>query len=175
MVAALGKLMRVGLSGSNDLISVTKEMDFIQNYLYMHKIRYGEIFQFSVEYPEEISDYKIIKFLLQPIVENAVIHGLNGYEGAGIISVTAEKNEDMLCFAVRDNGCGMSSGEKEALTDRLSTSNTRLTNHIGLKNIYDRIKLFYGERGQLLIESKKGEGTCVQVMIPAMLGNDYTN
>lgn len=165
MVKALGDLMRASIGGE-DFVTVEEEIRNINNYLTIQKFRYGEKVTVKFEIDPDIRKIKIPKLILQPIVENAIVHGIEKKVGNGGIVITGKKLGEKIQFQVEDDGIGM----EEELAATILTDNDRFTpeghTHIGLKNVDRRIRMYYGEENPVSITSKPGEGTVVTICIP---------
>lgn len=165
MVKALGDLMRASIGGE-DFISVEEEIRNINNYLTIQKFRYGDKISIDFDIDPEIHQYRIPKLILQPIVENAIVHGIERKVGNGAIHITGKNLPSKIQLMVQDDGIGM----EEALVKDILSDVPRHTDgghtHIGLKNVDRRIRMYYGEDNPLIITSKPGEGTSVILYIP---------
>ena len=165
MVKALGDLMRASISGE-DFITVEEEIRNINNYLTIQKFRYGEKVKVDFEIDPEIRKIKIPKLILQPVVENAIVHGIEKKVGNGSILITGKKLAGKIQLRVEDDGIGME--EEQAST--ILTNNDQIISeghtHIGLQNVDRRIRMYYGEENPVTITSKPGEGTSVTICIP---------
>lgn len=171
MVKALGDLMRASISGE-DFISLKEEIKNIENYLTIQKFRYGEKIQAEMNIKPEIADIKIPKLILQPIVENAIVHGIEKKIGNGKISIEGFIEDHSVILRVKDDGVGMDEKlSSEILSENKPHSSDNHT-HIGLKNVDKRIKMYYGENFGVKIQSRKGSGTCVSINLP--LDNAYS-
>lgn len=165
MVKALGDLMRASISGE-DFITVEEEIRNIDNYLTIQKFRYGEKVEVRFEIDPSILEFKIPKLILQPIVENAIVHGIEKKVGNGGIVVTGKNLAQIIQLRVEDDGIGM----EEELVAAILTDDDQFKpeghTHIGLKNADRRIRMYYGEENPITISSKPGEGTSVTISIP---------
>lgn len=168
-IKLLGKSMRYVLENTGtSLVSLKKEIDYMQTYLQIQKIRFGERINYCITLPDKLDadDYMLLPLLLQPIVENAIIHGLEQVE-EGLVSIAVEEPvEDILEITISDNGCGMSAQEVETLQIRMAQKTLDRTGNIGLCNINQRIRLYYGEAYGMKIYSSPGEGTRIVVKLP---------
>ena len=171
MVTTLSDFFRTTLSKGRDYISVREEEAHIRSYLQIQQFRYRDILEYSIDIPEELYEYPILKLTLQPLVENALYHGIKNKRGLGHIRVSGEKQEGSLIFRVWDDGRGMESdrlekvrrligGEEEV--DRSDPSG------FGLFNVAQRLRLNYGAQYGISLESVYGEWTEVTVVIPAV-------
>lgn len=165
MVKALGDLMRSSIGGE-DFVTVEEEIRNIDNYLTIQKFRYGEKVKVDFLIDPAILPIKIPKLILQPIVENAIVHGIEGKVGNGGIVITGKNLTDRIELRVEDDGVGM----EEDLVAIILTNNDEFKQeghtHIGLKNVVRRIRMYYGDETPFNITSKPGEGTAVTICIP---------
>ena len=166
MVKALGDLMRASISG-DDFITVREEIENVENYLTIQKFRYGDRFEASLQINEEIERIVIPKLILQPIVENAIVHGLEEKEGSGRIEINGRLEDGQVVITICDNGIGMSEDKAAAvLADSDAEARQDGHTHIGLVNVDRRIKLYYGREYGIAITSSPGEGTTVRAVFP---------
>jgi two-component system sensor histidine kinase YesM len=172
MVSALGKLLRYTIDKAGRLISLQEEIDFVQSYVRIQQVRYGGKLQVFYDIDDEVQDCRIPKLIMQPLVENAVYHGIDGQEEGGTIWISALRFADELLITVRDNGKGMSEEEIDALNEEISKLPSYQSlqrndeDELGLNNIYQRILLIYGEGGSLTVEGSLGQGLAVTITIP---------
>lgn len=169
-IKMLGKSMRYVLENTTTAFTtLAKELDYIETYLAIQKLRFHERINYSLKVPPsmDLNEYQIMPLLLQPIVENAILHGLEEVERNGKIIIHIHEQEDTLLIHIFDNGCGMTPAEIQNMTDNIYHHSKASSKSIGLYNIYQRICLCYGSAYGLQIKSKKGYGTLITVMIPA--------
>ncbi|MGI6255973.1 MAG: sensor histidine kinase [Acutalibacter sp.] len=170
--ALFGKTMRYVLENTGTFqTTLDKELDYVKNYLAIQKLRFDDKVNYFVEIPPgfQPSQYQILPLLLQPIVENAVSHGVKESPRKGIIRITLEPQEEIrrLVIRIEDNGVGIPQEEMDQLRRHIEGKDGEVvTSSIGLFNIYQRIKLFYGEDFGFSLESKEGEGTCATLLLP---------
>lgn len=162
MVMALAKFFRMSLSGGRESITVEEELQQVENYLIIQQLRFYNTFTYEISCEDEIKRAITPKLVLQPLVENAIVHGLGTLGESGVITVKAQKRDNMLLFEVRDNGCGI---PPEKLEHILETS-PKSRNGFGLKNVHERIRLGCGPEYGLTLESEPDEGTTVWVKLP---------
>lgn len=162
MVLALSKYFRLSLSGAREFITVEDELQQVEEYLMIQKMRFGEAFSYQIDCEEEVRRAKTPKIVLQPIVENAIVHGVGTMGEGGKILIAARRREDDLELSVRDNGCGI---QPEMLAHILETD-THSRSGIGLRNLHQRIRLICGQAYGLRVESELDEGTTVRVWLP---------
>ncbi len=167
VVDALTKLFRIGINKGNEMISVKEELEHIKSYLIIQKIRYEEKLDYDINFEDSILEYKVIKLILQPLVENAIYHGVKEKRGTGKISITVEKHEKGICLRISDNGAGMSEARLQEIQAMLNSDNLGNKNPgYGTFNVQNRIRLSFGNQYGLSFTSKSGEGTTVCVFHP---------
>lgn len=168
-VTALAELLRETSKGTSDEIPLRRELFLVEKYVDIQKIRKMGLICLKCNVDEELLDYKILKFLLQPFVENAIIHGFDQKKGMGIITITAADSVDKeaIEISITDNGMGMSDETLKHIMpyDDLSNHSSKYSS-IGLQNVLERIKLTYGEQYGFCISSVENEYTEVIVTIP---------
>ena len=170
MVSTLSDFFRTTLSKGRDYITVKEEATHIRSYLTIQQFRYRDILEYEIDIPEELEEYQILKLTLQPLVENALYHGIKNKRGLGHILVSGKKQGDHLVFTVRDNGKGMDP-ERLAYVQRLISGELKdedAPSGFGLFNVNQRLQLNYGPEYGLLLASEEGEWTEVNVIIPAV-------
>lgn len=168
-VTALTKLLRIGLSRGDEVISVREEVEHARNYLIIQKMRYGGILDFAIDVPDDLGDFRMVKLTLQPLVENALYHGIKTSGQHGLITIRAARREAAIEFRVSDTGIGMSSEKLQGIEAVLADPEGR-SEGVGLKNVHDRLRICFPESGGLAFESRQGEGTTVSFRIPATTG-----
>lgn len=167
MTRSLSNLLRNIAKGVGDKIPLSQEIELLEDYTEIQSIRYVETFEFKNRVPKELLNYKIVKFTLQPLVENAIFHGIEPTGRYGIVEVDAFLEEDDLLITVRDTGAGMTPEQLESiLASKPTATNANSLSGIGVLNVDRRLKLQYGKRYGLSYESVLGEYTMVTVRIP---------
>lgn len=161
MVNALAKLFRISISKGHELIPVEKELQHAECYLQIQKFRYQNHFDYSFEIEESCKEYYCNKITLQPLIENSLYHGLNMID-EGHIAIRVYSEGDDIVMEVEDNGVGMS----EEQVDDLLKHDITDAHGIGVKNVNDRVRIYFGERYGISVRSELDEGTCVSVRIP---------
>lgn len=177
LTRALSDFFRISLSSGADWIPISQEKKHISGYLGVQKTRYNDILNYEIDVPDELNDLYILKLLLQPLVENALYHGIKYKRGGGKITVTGRKEGDFLIFSVADTGRGMDAETLAALRERIKDrqpvhSNT--TGGFGLVNVNLRIRLYYNQPEGLKIESGPG-GTVITMRLPCRREEDFTD
>ncbi len=170
MVISLSTMYRKTFNRGRDLISIEDVMTSIACYLDIQRIRYGESFVYEIDFQEETKHLEILNLIIQTLVENAIIHGMEGKKENGRILVQARKEGEFLTVEVTDNGMGMEDEKLNLI--RASISSTGMESESGLRNVQKRIKLYYGNQFGIKIDSMKGAGTTVRVTIPAVSISD---
>lgn len=153
MALSLSESFKLSLNKGKELIPVFKELKHIEHYMIIQGMRYNNRFQYIEEVEDEIKSYEIMKLLLQPLVENAMYHGLEPKEGEGMIRLTGRRDGDYIIFTVSDNGVGMDDVQK---TEQ----------GYGIRNVRERLSLFYGGQSSFTIVSKVNEGTHIELRFP---------
>lgn len=158
-----------------DFVSIKEEMQFIEDYIAILNLRYYNKFAIEYDIQEEVYQYLTLKFLLQPIIENAVFHGFEGLKERGLIYISIYKWEDQIIFKIQDNGVGMEKEDIESILQKNEEKRKNRFNSIGIPNINKRLKLHFGETHGLSIRSEKGWGTLVTIATPAIKFDERTN
>lgn len=164
---ALIRLLRNTAKGLGDKIPLRDELSLVADYVHIQQVRYVEIFDYLCTVPKELMDCLIVKFTLQPIVENAILHGIEPTGRFGQITINAHAEGDSLFLTVEDNGAGMTREELEQLTASMSAKpDPNSMNGIGVSNVDTRLKFQYGEGYGLTYESAPDQFTRVTIHIP---------
>jgi two-component system sensor histidine kinase YesM len=164
MTSALAKLFRSSISKGDELVPIKVELEHILNYLTIQNIRYKNKFTYSIDVDPSIYASKTLKIVLQPLVENAIYHGLKQQAVIGHITITGQRENGMILLQVIDDGVGMSEEQVRTLSDKWRQWDGG--NGVGLQNVNDRIQLYFGESYGLEIFSEPEEGTTVTLRIP---------
>ncbi len=179
-VSDLSDLMEGSIGRDDRLITIKEEFTYADKYISLQKRRFGDRIELVKNIQPEVNSIKIPRLLIQPLIENAVYHGIERIRGKGIITLNAEKFDDFVSIEVIDNGAGMEREDLEQLNERLSMDNDtyfkslsdKRSKSIGIENVNRRIKLFYGENYGLNIESEAGKFTKAVVIIPFKINAD---
>ena len=167
MVGALTKFFMIGISKGKEIITLREEIEHVQNYLSIQKMRYSKDFEFSFQIDENILDCRIIKLTLQPIVENAIYHGIKNKQEMGMIKLNGYQEETDIVIEVWDDGAGISTERLQGLIKSINLSEIEENpTTFGLRNVNQRIKLHFGEPYGLSIESTENIYTKVTIRIP---------
>lgn len=168
MVVTLSQFFRIVLSKGKEHISILDEELYIKSYLEIQSVRYGDIMEYDIQMDKVLYEYQILKLTLQPIVENALYHGLKYKRAKGYIHISGQKENDVIRFTVRDNGVGMDAEELEKLRETITKPCQETTRGFGLANVNERIRMYFGNEYGMTIQSEKGIGTTVEIVIPAI-------
>lgn len=167
LVDALTNMFRIGLSHGKDIITVKEEITHVSNYLYIQKIRYKDKLNYVIHVDESLYAIEVPKLILQPLVENAIYHGVKAKRGGGTITITGVPEGENLVFTVQDDGAGMLQEKVEELNRRMSERSVLdEQKSFGLFYIRERIQLCYGKGYGVHVESTLGEGTRVTITLP---------
>ena len=166
MVLALSNFFRTGLSRGEDVITIDTEINHVKNYLVIQHMKYGDKFEYEIEIAPDIRDCRILKLTLQPLVENALHHGIQNQAGKGMITITGKRESGRILFEVRDTGAGMARERLEQVRKSMNQEEGYSQVSFGLRNVYSRLMLYYDGEAGLEIESVQGRGTVIKVYIP---------
>lgn len=166
MIYYLAELFRISLR-SETVVTLKDELEYCRIYLELFSIRYGDKLKIGFDVPEYMLDYGVIKHLLQPLIENYIVHGFTWDKEINCITVKGYIDGEDMCIIISDNGNGMEEERLEEIRCELGKFEASACDGIGLKNVNDRIKLVYGVQYGLDISSAKGIGTDISIRIPA--------
>lgn len=167
IVGALSDFFRVSLSKGRDYITLKEEESHVKSYLQIQQFRYADILEYEIDIPEELGEYSILKLTLQPIVENAIYHGVKQKRGKSKIIIQGSYKENHMLLTVEDNGIGIQEENLKQIRCHLEKENPEITDKgFGLANVNARIRLNYGKEYGLSIDSTYGVGTKVSMILP---------
>ena len=173
MITALSGFLRIGLNNGKRFIQIREEIRHIENYLKIQKFRYEDILEYSIDIEDNLYDIRILKLLLQPIVENALYHGIKYKRSGGKISVKGYRKDEYIILQVTDNGIGMETKKLESLKNIIKNEYIDEIDMVksskesfGLYNVAERIRLYYGNEYGLNIDSTENIGTTVSIILP---------
>ncbi|MCI8518337.1 MAG: sensor histidine kinase [Hungatella sp.] len=169
VVTALARFFRISLSRGKSIITVRDELEHVRNYLMIQQMRFKNKFTYTIEAEEEVMELASLKLMLQPLVENAIYHGMEFMDGDGQIRVDVCRDGADLWFRISDNGLGMTEEQVESLLGDEPHVSSRRGSGIGVKNVNERIRLYFGEGYGLAIESEPDEGTMIRIRLPAQI------
>ena len=162
MVNALARLFRISISRGHELIPIRSELQHAESYLEIQAHRYKNQFTWSIDAEESCLDYLCHKITLQPIIENAIYHGLNGLVDDGEILVSVREDGEDILFTVTDNGSGMTEEQISAIMQKDHSDRAG----IGIKNVNDRLTIYFGPSYGIQIDSEPDRGTSVLIRMP---------
>ena len=168
VVTALARFFRISLSRGKSIITVRDELEHVRNYLMIQHMRYKNKFTYTVEAEDEVLDLASLKLVLQPLVENAIYHGMEFMDGDGEIRIRAWRQDKDLFMSVSDNGLGMTREQVKRLFGDTDHMPSGRGSGIGVKNVHQRIRLYFGNDYGLEIQSEPDEGTTVTAHLPAI-------
>jgi two-component system sensor histidine kinase YesM len=171
IVGALSSFFRISLSKGKDWITIAEEVERIRSYLTIQRMRYSDIMDYKIEVDDNVANFTILKLVLQPLVENALYHGIKNKRQGGTIWVRARaKNENEILLEVEDNGMGFTPQKLTQLREELAdeSGDIRMESGFGLDNVNKRIRLYYGKPYGISVKSEYSAGTCVTLVIPAI-------
>lgn len=166
LTKALGDLMREGIKGK-EFISLESEVESLCKYIYIQKYRYEDKFEVHFDIEPQTLRVSVPRFILQPLVENAIVHGMEMKADMGIVLIRTEQKDGILHIEVTDDGLGMDADQLAKIQLALAMESEEISQGIGLANVYQRIRLHYGKAYGLSIVSKPAEGTLVRITLPA--------
>ena len=168
MTASLARLLRQSISNEDELVSVGQEAEYARSYLTIQKMRYKDKLEFQIDISPAVSGVKIIKLVLQPIIENAIYHGLKYKDSKGLLVVHGYQEGEKAVLEVEDNGVGM---DEETLAHIFEKHKVNYhSNGVGVYNVQKRLKLYYGEEYGIVYKSRRNEGTKAVITIPMNTG-----
>lgn len=167
-VTALARFFRISLSRGKSIITVKDELEHMRNYLMIQHMRFKNRFSYTIEAEDEVLELASLKLMLQPLVENAIYHGMEFMDGDGEIFISAWKEGEDLYLKVSDNGLGMTEEQVARLFSDTPHTGSSRGSGIGVKNVNERIRLYFGSEYGLSIESEPDEGTVVTIHLPAV-------
>jgi len=159
MIKALGKFYRTSLNNGKDIITVKEEINTVKSYLIIQNIRYEDMFEVEYDLDPRCDDFKIIKLVLQPLVENAIYHGIRSSKDKGKIRISTSQDEEKVILTLEDNGNGMEESQVRNINENKTTG-------IGVRTTKERLRVFYGDEHEFIVESKKNVGTRITIKMP---------
>jgi two-component system sensor histidine kinase YesM len=170
IIQKFSKLLRKSIDWGTEKIALKQEIDLVETYLKIQQYRYKNKFEYTIEIDETLFDCVIPKFTLQPIVENAIYHGIEMKKGKSMLFITTEIVNNDFKIIIQDDGVGIDEEKlcqikEQILQEGFSSSNSR----IGIRNVHQRIQLSYGRNYGIIIDSKKNSGTKVEILLPKII------
>lgn len=165
LVRMLAKIMRSTLQAGSSEVTIQAETELVEHYLKIQQYRFGERIQYHIYVKEDLKGNYILPLIMQPIVENSIIHGLEGKEGIGTIDIRIFDRDGKTVIAIEDDGLGMDAEKLEKMRRSLNIYNEN-GKHIGVSNVHQRVKLKYGDAYGVTIDSAEGSYTRVEILLP---------
>lgn len=168
LINSISKLLRYNLGAMDKPVTLSDEISVVQEYFYIQKTRFQDRVDFNVNVSDECLSLELPILTLQPLVENAFIHGIEPYEQKGVIEIEGYSQGECVVLKIRDNGIGMDRETHHMLLNK-STNTSRSTGHstgLGVKNVFRRLELFYQSKGRISIDSEIGTGTTIELVLP---------
>lgn len=165
MIGTLAHILRYGISDSNGVVKIKDEVEWLKQYIFLQQMKLKNSFDCHINVEPEIMGYPIHKLLLQPFIENAILHGFEGTEGPHRLEMDMGRQEKWIQIQIQDNGCGIPEETVREMNEGIFRK-TDNKNHIGMENAITRIHMYYGENVDVKIESTIGKGTTVRILIP---------
>jgi two-component system sensor histidine kinase YesM len=169
MVLALSRIFRLSLNRGNELATVAQEQELIEQYLILQKIRFKQKLTFEIDFDLKLLEMRIPKLILQPFVENAIIHGIEELENGGHLQITGRLEPEWMVFTITDNGVGMDDQKMNQIlspNDKTWENPLKITGGYAVRNVIERLELYYSSNHELTFNSNPGKGTTVTIKIP---------
>ncbi|OGO80934.1 MAG: hypothetical protein A2Y21_06295 [Clostridiales bacterium GWC2_40_7] len=166
MITNLSDLLRLSLETQDNLIPIRDEIEYVKKYLEIEEIRFDNMFKVIWSIEPDILDCMIIKITLQPVIENAIYHGVKQKKEKGIISIKGSVKDENIIIYIEDDGVGMDAEKADSINRELKEDYIKEDHSIGLRNVNRRIKLVFGEKYGVTLESNRLKGTKVEIMVP---------
>lgn len=172
LVDALGGYYRHSVSKGREIITLREELDIVKNYLKIQKVRYEDMFEVNYNIEESCLDTKILKLVLQPLVENALYHGIRAKGVPGVINISIKKEAQQVCISIEDDGVGMSDYEIQKILDSKVGS---AESSFGLRGTIERLKIYCNNETAFQLYSEKGKGTKIIILLPLAIEGEIWN
>ena len=166
MVESLSNFFRTSLNQGKDIIPIKEELQHVRSYLSIQQVRYQDILEYEIDVPENLHRYMIPKITIQPLVENALYHGIKNKRRKGKIRILGEERDDCIVIRVEDDGLGMQKERLNEVNERLNGGAPESTEAYGLYNINERIRLKFGDAYGIRLQSEFNEGTICEIRLP---------
>ncbi len=165
MIATLARILRYGISDSNGIVKIKDEIDWLKQYIFLQQTKLKNSFECHINVEPELMEIPIHKLLLQPFIENAILHGFEGVDRAHRLQMDMKREGEFIKIEIEDNGCGISDEIVQEMNQGIFRK-TEDKNHIGMENAITRLYMYYGEKTKVTIGSRPGEGTLIRIWIP---------
>lgn len=168
MILCLSRLLRYSIKSSAQDVTLQEDISYVYNYLSILKYRFGERLTYRIDVPEELENCRLPKLIVQPILENAIIHGMEERERLHV-HVQVSVRDGMLCICIRDNGPGIRPDKYAQIMEKMNAEHIHVGEHMGMLNVHYRLRLIYGGRSGLEIDTHQDEGTEVRLILPLVI------
>lgn len=168
MVESLSDFFRTSLNQGKNVITISEELVHVSSYLNIQKIRYQDILEYEIDVPEEFNEYTIPKITIQPLVENALYHGIKNRRGKGMIWISGVRTQEGFMLRVMDNGVGIKEDRLKRIQEKINKNETTDDEIYGLFNVNERIRLKFGDPYGITVKSTYMEGTEVDILLPCV-------
>ena len=165
MILCLSRLLRYSIKSDKQDVELQEDLSYVYNYLSILKFRFGDRLSYRIHIPEELENYRLPRLIMQPILENAIIYGMQKQEKLHI-DVQVGKQDDMLCVRISDDGPGIPEEKYQQILEKMNAEHIHVGEHMGILNVHYRLRLIYGTRSGLEIHTREGEGTDVSLILP---------
>lgn len=168
LIKKLSNILRYTFDQKKQKVYMCQEMAWIEQYLFLQKARLEDVFEYKIEFDESLAHWPCCKLMLQPFVENAIIHGFEGRENGGYLNIRADKAGELLKLTIEDNGCGISEEKCRGIQEMLMSEQLEAAEGIGIgiQNVASRMRMFYGKDVQITLTSKPQKGTVFVFWLP---------
>lgn len=163
MLEDLSEILQYALSSPMETITLRQEIEYLKKYVAIQRLRFGDCFIVYYEIDEDLWEFPVFRLMIQPLVENSIVHGVRLSNEKGYIQVNIFKKDGRVIFRVTDNGVGMTEEEIRSFQESIERINVR---HIGMSNVNSRLKIYYGEESAIHVRSRKNEGCVVEFSLP---------
>lgn len=168
MLKSLAQILRYSVNKSNSIVKLREEIEWLKQYIYLQQTRFNYSFECFMEVDENVLDFNIHKLLFQPFIENVIIHGFEGINKGGVLDIGIKGRENSIMIVIRDNGKGIDSETVSKLNSPDDKEITAKGSGLGASNVFNRIKMYYGDSGSWQVESETGKGTTITLKIPKL-------
>lgn len=168
MLKSLAQILRYSVNKSNSIVKLREEIEWLKQYIYLQQYRFNHSFECLMHIEDNVLDCNVHKLLFQPFIENVIIHGFEGRRSGGILKISIKDMENAILITIEDNGKGMKKEIVEALNSVENIGIDTQGSGLGVKNVFNRIKMYYGDIGSWKVSSKPGEGTIIHLQIPKL-------
>ena len=168
MLKSLAQILRYSVNKSNSIVKLREEIEWLKQYIYLQQTRFNYSFECFMEVDENVLDFNIHKLLFQPFIENVIIHGFEGINKGGVLDIGIKGWENSIMIVIRDNGKGIDPETVSKLNSPDDKEITAKGSGLGASNVFNRIKMYYGDSGSWQVESETGKGTTITLKIPKL-------